>query len=155
MWSSPCSSLGLVSSFLHSFPLQILHWSCLADKVMNRLLALLNWAAVIFHPCAGCLLLYVVPSFWQLQRHCLSWKALDTELNYVLQSEEGSADAFTLLWVALGTLFLGEEHIWLVAAVLIWTEPTQALVLKSHFCPSNTNQTQTGMLAGPSWLREG
>lgn len=57
--------------------------------------------------------------------------------------------------MALGALFLGKEDIWLVAAVLIGTEPTQALVLKSHFCPSNTKQTQKGMLAAASWLKEG
>lgn len=42
-----CSSLGLVSSSLHSFHPRILHWSCLADKVMNNrslaLLAQLQW----------------------------------------------------------------------------------------------------------------
>lgn len=68
-------------------------------------------------------------------------------------SEEGSADEL-LFWVALVTLFVQEEDIWLVTAVLMWTEPTQALDLKSHFCPSSTKQTQKGMLASPSGLKE-
>lgn len=80
-------------------------------------------------------------------------KSLDTELNDILQSEEGSADEL-LFWVALVTLFVQEEDIWLVTAVLMSTEPTQALDLKSHFCQSSTKQTQKGMLASPSGLKE-